>query len=929
MACSVPGVAIRESPVNLDPSTVAKASAAVLALLTLLRAGWKMVHGRRLVSAASEGIRLKAAAWLKRALAHFVLKALRRRWTLHYSLDIYLDSLHRRHEKLIVPGLVELPIDRCYIPLELRAGPTIEARDLLSRSGSMLLLGDPGSGKSALLSRIIRDLRVRARSDKERFRIPIYAPLKEVSSVIRESPGALETPNDAFRVLERWFEQNALVPAELFDSGGMLRSLASDPRNGVVVLFDGLDEVDSEDIDSVTGFLINLDRYLSAARAANLLIIAGRRQVLAFAPALTDGSLPRLVTMELKPFTPAAIYTFLLRWPYPPGSRNVEEARRIFGQLRLNPTLVEACSNPLALALYVNHDQRLRALGPSGGHSQPDTRAAFFGEVIDYLMIRTRNAEPGSRSPYRPFRQARTNFFVAVVDDHIRSPDKFNTIAHAKMLEHATVLAKEGQSAERALFDLAKDTGIVVRDDAAGTWSFVHRSFLDYFLAHSLAAIGKVREIETLLVQPLHTKPLRYLEGFYFACGLMASRNVPHLQTVLTQVGRSAFVGRYYPRAMLEAQAYFMPGFVDQIKFYCSMWHGRDQARDPDAVILFRDLVAVLADYERACAALGRKPEVTVLGELAAHFRSGGLSALQAANLDVELAMRIANEDHLPEVLLKSEVEDAVVALFEPTVADRIRPADLEQNPKLSAIIAETALRSPLLAYSLAAGGDRRTLLERPAFCFPDEHWADAWPIRGTRFAAVLATALPYVRDPANDPASFPHLAALARTRPLRRLRNELLFGYGPTATVVVSTIVLAVLGTMLLGAGGAWPLVVGGLCFAAVLAALRLLAVRGILEPPSCRVLGLRSAPESSPAVSDHRMRIVCGAPSRLRKFALRAPRGTEGTVYAVYARRLPLLWQRFCPSLEEDRLSLAHGAGVQEMWTEDVRKVMRGSRG
>jgi hypothetical protein len=100
----------------------------------------------------------------------------------------------------------------------------------------------------------------------------------------------------------------------------------------------------------VENLLINLASYLSSVRGRNLLVVASRRQALDFTPRLTGGEVASLYTVELKPFTPAAIYSFLLRWPYAGGARESIEARRIFNSLRLNPTLIETCANPLALA---------------------------------------------------------------------------------------------------------------------------------------------------------------------------------------------------------------------------------------------------------------------------------------------------------------------------------------------------------------------------------------------------------------------------------------------------------------------------------------------------------------------------------------------------------------------------------------------------
>lgn len=577
------------------------------------------------------------------------------------------------------------------------------------------------------------------------------------------------------------------------------------------------------------------------------------------------------------------------------------------------------CSNPLALSLYVNHYLRLKELGRSNGLPQPETRAAFFGDVVDYLMVRTK-VDHNSTVSTRPFRQSRTNFFVQAVVEHIRSAEPFNRISDELLTKHASAIARSGQTPRQALEDLAKDTGVIVENKDERTWRFIHRSFLDYFLACALASVAHQRAINEL-IHNLQKDPLRYLEGFYLACGLMASRNSIYLPHLLRDVGRSAFVGNYYPRAMLEAQAYYMNDFPERIRFYAKRW--RAGQNDDN---LLKDLASVLVDYELSCEALGQVPEVTMVGELGDQTRSAGVLVLQAAQLNLAIAVKLSRQEGTAEVLLGNSTEDSIVALYEPNVAQGIEQSEIDAHPRLAALVAETALRSSLLSGSLAPMNGRALMLRKP-FTHPNEPWADTWPIRGSRFGKTLAVALPYVRTlPPQARSEFPHLSLLLYVKPTRHLRYEILFSDRRISAFMASIIFVGVLPLWLLGlyASG---LILSGMAMAVLCFLIARWAVlRGIVVVPSCRVLNLQPiGVDFEPAV-DSRVRLVVGGARDLPRWLLRRPRGAEGPETAIYYRAIPFVWRRFCPRLGDRRLALAAAAVLQQLWTEDVRRVLRG---
>lgn len=860
--------------------------------------------------------RLRVLDWL-RGLAVFILRRRARRlWVLHHVVGRYCRRLGDSHRHLTIPGRgVKLPTDRCFIPLELRAGDITDVSQILHGRGAVAVLGDPGSGKSALLSQLVRQLCRECLENRRRSRLPVYVPLFDITpQILSASPNL--SPSAAFDVLEQWFVDSTLVPMERYDAGDLLRILATSRNNGIVVLLDGLDELNASEIPRVETFFCKLVEFLRASDGDNLALLTSRRQALEFAPRLMSGALRELTTVELQPFSPAAIYAFLVHWPYT-GLDGTTEAQRIFRQLRLSPTLLDACSNPLFLALYVRRDLRLRETGDDLDTAAPETRADFFADVTDYLLALRRSQREKTKQPVFAFRQSLHKYFVAVAADHIQGGETFNRIASDLMVRHAARLVREGSTAEAAVLELAKDTGVVNQNED-GTWSFIHRSFLDYFLGCTIATTQRKRQIDVLIAS-LHHNPLRYVEGFFFACGLMASRGWPTLPDILERVGSSAVVGYLYPRACLEAQAYDNPSFTKTIRIFCGRWR-----RDRSAEHLLRDLIAVLIDYEKSCRDLGRSAEVTFEGQLWPSLQGSGYSILQLVQLDLEIAMRVAGETDVLDVLEGSGVDDAIVALYEPSVIASLNVSELQVRPRLSAVVAEAALRSTLVANRLA----RR---EPNMFSRVDsgEPWCDAWPIECTKFAAVLALALPHVRSAgATERANFPHLTLLTFGRPYSRVVSELATQRW-RALVALSVAALGAIVAM--GLAGIHPAAIAMSAIAAAVGTglvVRWLAISGRVSLASARALNLAHTKRDAVAAPARTVRFVAGTRHSLRKRSLRRPVTSDGTTFAVYGRWMSLLWRRFSPELGDDRLSLRACADIREqLGTSEIRRLLRSS--
>ena len=850
--------------------------------------------------------------WARDGLLRLAGQKFRQQWALNHTLQRYTRMISGQHSRLIVPGrAIDLSLDKCYIPLELRSGQVAGGDQILNRSGAVLILGDPGSGKSALMSRYVRTLCQNAQESRRRARIPVYVPLFELRERINTESIATLTSEQAFDLLNTWL-RSTLTAQRLYDAQDFLSAMAHSAENGVVVLLDGLDELDALSVSQIEIFVLRLIEYLRNAPGRNLVVLGSRPQALEFAPRLirTEG----IRTVELQKFSPAAIYSFLLRWPYGSHLDPTKEAQRIFAKLRRSATLFDACSNPLSLALYISRDLRRQQTGVYDEAEIIDTRAEFFTEILGYLLVRRRTHREGAPTPNFTFRQSRFDYFAAVARDHIASDEAFNRMSATHLTANIGSLVPEGKGIDETVVAIAQETGLVKLNED-GTWSFIHRSFLDYFLALSLATAQSNKQISRLLTL-LNKSPLRYEEGFYLACGLMASRSWPRLPELLKQLGDNAFVGSHYPRACLEAQAYSVPDFADRIRFYCARWK-----REKTDKQLLHDLVSVLIDYERSCRVLGRGAEVSFAGQLWPSLKDEGYSLLQAVQLDVELGMTVLGQRDVSSVIQSSPTEEAVIALYDPNVARALEMSSFRSDPRLAAIMAESALRSSLLAIDLSREDPHMLSIKDT-----QEQWPQAWPIRNSKYAAVLSHALPYIRAlPPPQRAEFPHLSLLADTKPIRRLRFDLAVG-DFRVTLVAASFVFAILLPFLIA--GESPLVVGGIAIgllALLVIVARLLVLRRRLTLASSRILNLQPVRSDVGSSLGNRICIVNGSASELRRVTFRRPSSGDGDFVAVYDRSIPLVWRRYCPQLGSARLPRSACAVLQHVWTEDIRQIVK----
>ena len=851
-------------------------------------------------------------------LGFYGSRILRKRWLSWYCLPQYCKVLARQHVSMAIPGRsIDILVDKCFVPLDVMDGNTAKRVKVAEETGSILLLGDPGAGKSALVSRVIRSLCNSARQHAKSSKLPIYVELPVLQAKI-DAGGAGTSPKEAFEFLQGWFHETSLEPLGLMDTEQMVSTFAQGEANGVVVFFDGLDEVDQEILSKMVAFIIATSSYLSQCAAENPVVICSRPQVLDDPALQKYGELHSMRHLELAPFSPAAVHSFLMRWPHDRHLDANEEAARLFSNLSANPAMFDTCRNPLALSLYVLLDAKVQADGHERGEGLPETRASFYGEITNHLLVRRSAARTGRPVRSRAVRNQWSGFLSQVAYDHILSKDQYNYIPHETLIKYSDGLTNVDGDRDRAIEQMATNTGLI-RRNAHDTWSFIHRSYLDYFVGYEIANQTNTRGDIRSLGNSLKADPLRRLEAFYFACGVLADRQPTLLSQMLKYISNNAWLASSYPRACVEGQRFLDPEFTTVVRNLLGSYLTEKSAqRMSDSDQLLKDIIRSVNEYEEVMVDTRQNPLIT-LTEVSRKLKKSGIQE----EVDATQWPRISSRAQLAAVVESSSSESLLLTFHDPrAIATALDEGKLPTG-RLAAVLAEGALRSALVSSTLKS---RRSEESRRPRSRKGRGWGSSWSVRGTALGWVLDEGAMFLKasTSAGDVQAFPHLASLQFTRPTHRLRAEMIWG-SPRAITMWSSFALSVglLGSAL--SGLVWlGVVIAAVSVVVVLEALRLLVLRKVVQLHSQVILNVGRMPSDLYIETFPELVFARGFHKEFRAFSPgRPPRGL-GPDRCIYYRSMPLIWRRFSPALGDERIGLRDAACLRSVWTAELAEVI-----
>ena len=445
---------------------------------------------------------------------------------LQQATERYLKYLWHRYSILDIKGmgmldraLLKLPLLDMYIPLQARIelpegetwtrGLRLAGRqlsdaeatvlgermgepqpllDLLNRVQGLVILGDPGAGKTTFLKYLALRLALgQATEIALEQRLPVLVPLSEYARALATGRIALQD------FIEHYFQQQGNAELQV---AHLLHAALKSGR--ALLLFDGLDEVQQR---RDRAYVINqVENFIAHhCQTGNKFVLTSRIVGYKDAPL----SAPNVQCCTLIDFDDADMADFVGKWSKVQeqaikGASEVSSSEAetqksdLLETLRANRAVHDLATNPLLLTIL--------ALMQREGIKLPDRRVQLYDKYIEVLLSSWQLA----RSLAGPQPDLRT---LDVVENlqllgplalwmQESSPGQGLVQRHALETKLTEIYAKRGeprpQAAAAQLLTDARSAANLLIERGHGEYGFIHLTFMEYLAAIGIAQQGQL-----------------------------------------------------------------------------------------------------------------------------------------------------------------------------------------------------------------------------------------------------------------------------------------------------------------------------------------------------------------------------------------------------------------------------------------------------
>jgi len=353
--------------------------------------------------------------------------------------------------------------------------------DLLDQNPGLIILGDPGAGKTTFL-KYAAMLQASGRSDPKR--LPVLLPLSAYANALVERDVRLDD------FIAGYFRNlGADLPLD-----HLLREAIE--RGNALIMLDGLDEVTDFALrDTVVRRVVDFFNFHRRAGNKFLLTsrIVGYREVRPSADGLAE--------CTLVDFDDAEIEAFVTKWTAAlekaaSGDTRVaaqdaqRECRELLDAVRRNPGVRRLAANPLLLTVL--------ALMKRQGVTLPERRVELYDKYVTTLLSSWNRARGLDRAPTRDLDVGETVKLLAPLALWMHTVNPGVGLVKKVDLEDELrrLLVQRGEpqpdQAGRQFIKDVHDYTSVLLERGPGQYGFIHLTFEEYLAAVAVAQQGQV-----------------------------------------------------------------------------------------------------------------------------------------------------------------------------------------------------------------------------------------------------------------------------------------------------------------------------------------------------------------------------------------------------------------------------------------------------